>query len=315
MPIIEVIVGKEDDDIRLDRWFKRHYSDVSFTQIAKLIRKGNIRVDGKKADVSQRINAGMVLKFPEFTENVVSDEKPMINWRGKKLAEELKDNIIFQDDKIIAINKPYGLAVQGGSKVYVSLDDALEFIVNEGEEKPRLVHRLDRETSGVIIVAKSARIAHILTSMFQQKAIEKTYLALVNGVPSVKRGTINYALSKEAKGNFENMQKSEKGVTAITDYEVLDYALGHVSLLRMFPRTGRMHQLRAHTQIIGHPILGDHKYRIAGVGTHDVVDKLHLLAQKIQFELEGKEYKFSVPLPDFFKSTMRQFGIDLGSIK
>lgn len=310
MPIVRVMIDKDDDGIRLDRWFKRHHPNWPFAQVARLARTGQVRMDGKRVKVDSRIEAGLELRFPEMHQEMAEAPKHEVNWRGKKLAETLKDLILHMDDNIIVLNKPYGLAVQGGSKIAVSLDDALEFMVPEGCEKPRLVHRLDRETSGLILLARSARMAHLLTGLFQKREMEKSYLALLTGVPSLKKGTINYALSKEVRGNFENMRRSEKGVSAITDYEVLDYALGQVSLVKMWPRTGRMHQLRVHSQILEHPILGDHKYRLPDKPLpNSVLDQLHLVAHTLAFEIEGKEYNFTAPIPAFFQSTMKQFGL------
>jgi len=310
MTILHVTIDKDDDGIRLDRWFKRHYPNWPFAQVARLARTGQVRMDGKRVKVDSRIEAGLQLRFPEMHLETTEVPKPEVNWRGKKLAATLKDMILHIDDDIIVLNKPYGLAVQGGSKIAVSLDDALEFLVPEGCEKPRLVHRLDRETSGLILLARSARMAHILTGLFQKREMEKSYLALLNGVPSLKKGTINYAISKEVRGNFENMRKSEKGVSALTDYAVLDYALGQVSLVRMWPRTGRMHQLRVHSQILGNPILGDHKYWLPDKPLpYNVLDQLHLVAYTLSFEIEGKAYNFMAPIPAFFQSTMKQFGL------
>lgn len=310
MTILHIIITKDDHDIRLDRWFKRHYPSWPFAQIAKLVRTGQIRLDGKRVKIDSRIQAGLQLRFPEIHPQLEPMPQPEVNWRGQKLAAALKESVVHMDDNIIVLNKPYGLAVQGGSKINVSLDDALEFMVPDGCEKPRLVHRLDKETSGLIILARSARIAHVIASMFQKREVEKSYLALLTNVPTIKKGTINYSLQKESRGNFENMRKNDKGMPAITDYEVLDYALGQASLVRMWPRTGRMHQLRAHSQILGNPILGDHKYRSPDKPLpNDVIDKLHLLAYSLSFEVEGRVYNFTAPIPSFFQTTMRQFGL------
>lgn len=302
-----VVIESEDHDIRLDRWFKRHEPHMQFSMLAKLMRKGKIRVDGKKQDPSFRITEGETLTYPIIhvaDEDVVRVKAPMQN----RYIDEINDAIIFMNDDIIVLNKPAGLAVQGGSKISISVDDLAEELKFEYDQKPKLVHRLDKETSGILVMARKTSVAAELSEMFRVKQISKKYLALVTGLPKPFEGKIDIPLEKvmNDKENFEKVDKSAKGKKAITYYKVLDYASDVMALVELDLITGRTHQIRAHMSLIGHPIFGDDKY---GDFESRQEKKLYLHSYKTEFEYKGEKFSFTADLPTHFKEKLSFVGL------
>ncbi len=301
-----VIVTNDDNNIRLDRWFKRNHPDVPFTMLVKLIRKGEIRVNGKKQESSHHILEGDSISFPRFSIAPATAQKstPVVQ---RKYVEEIKAAILFMDDDIIVINKPIGLAVQGGSNIQVSLDDLAEKLKFGYEQKPKLVHRLDKETSGIIIMARKTNVAAELSELFRTKQIAKQYLALVSGLPRPYEGIIDIPLEKKYETeNFEKTRKSDTGKKAVTLYKMLDHAGDVASLVQLDLVTGRTHQIRAHMSLIGNPIFGDDKY---GDEVSRREKKLFLHSYKTEFVFNGKTLSFTADLPPHFKEKLAFLGL------
>lgn len=302
------LVGNDDDGIRLDRWFKRHFKELSFGWVAKNCRKGLIRHNGKKIDISDKIETGAEISFPSF-EDMNFDFKVIAEKPNERLRKFIEDCVIFKDDDIIAINKPSGIAVQGGSGITDSIDSLAEFLKYGYEDKPKLVHRLDKETSGVLVLARKTSIAAKLAEIFRYRVGNKVYVALLNGVPKPLNGKINTTLEKVLIGNYEKVTKSDKGKHAITEYEVSSYGRGF-SLVKLNLITGRTHQLRVHMQSIDCPIIGDDKYG----KDHDlgelIKEKLYLHAKNLSFRLDNKNYEFTAELPKYFADALDSLGLE-----
>lgn len=257
-------VGPGDDDIRLDRWFKRHFPELGHGRLEKLLRTGQIRVDGGRAKASMRVAAGRAVRIPPglAEESARPARRPDVPPAD---AEFLRGRVLYRDESVIAIDKPAGLAVQGGSKVKSSVDSMLDALRFDADERPRLVHRLDKDTSGVLAVARTRRAAAFLVAAFREGRVEKEYWALVSGAPARPRGIVDLALAKTAVergdgGARERVTGDAPGAKpARTAYAVIAGAR-RVSWLSLVPETGRTHQVRVHCQAIGTPILGDRKY-------------------------------------------------------
>ena len=254
-------VAAGDHDIRLDRWFRRHFPDLGHGRLEKLLRTGQIRVDGGRVRASTRVAAGCAVRIPPgLSENFARPERraPV----SPADAAFIRGRVLYRDDDVIAIDKPAGLAVQGGSKVKVSVDSMLDALRFDGDERPRLIHRLDKDTSGVLAIARTRRAAAFLVSAFREGKVEKEYWALVSGVPELSRGIVDLALAKTVGpgGGGERVTGDAPGARhARTAYAVLAEAR-RVSWLSLMPETGRTHQIRVHCQAMGTPILGDRKY-------------------------------------------------------
>lgn len=312
--MITIKVLHDDADSRLDRWFKRHYPQVPFSIIARLIRKGQIKLNGKKADISTRIQENDELSFKEFSEEFLNSPKPENNYisRDKKLEYLIKDilaSVIYKDNDILVINKPAGLAVQGGTKIRYCLDDLTPHLQFDAEIKPKLVHRLDRETSGIIILARNHRAAKDLANMFAKRNISKSYIALVNGCPRPFEGKIDLPLEKLHSGKIERMEKSDSGKKAITKYRVLDHAADRAALVEFDLITGRTHQIRAHISMIGHPIIGDDKYGNSEETIAGLDHNLFLHSRSVSFRFHDKNYNFDAPLPKHFREALKELGL------
>lgn len=292
---------------RLDRYLKRLYPELTQGVVEQLLRKGKITVNDKKIPAGYRIKDGDIITVTEQlilpTGNDRQQQifsKPIISLAGKILSEYL----IYEDEQLIAINKPAGLATQGGSKINLSIDDALKFLNNQAAEglNYKLVHRLDKETSGVLLIAKNYPASVKLTAAFKDKIIIKKYLAVTIGSPLLTAGEITSCLSKNRNGAFEKMEEDNAvGKLAITDYKVLKKANG-LALIEFLPRTGRTHQLRVHAQKLGCPIVGDRKYsnRIAGAGAESDHMLLHAKNINLPKELFGKQIVIEASLPSYF---------------
>jgi len=264
----EIAVAAAEADMRLDRWFRRHYPGVTQGHIEKLLRTGQIRVGGKRVKAGHRLAEGDRVRVPPIgiaPAPAVEKARPV----AARDAAWLKAAVLYTDDDVIAIAKPAGLAVQGGSGTRRHLDQMLDALRFGAAERPRLVHRLDRDTSGVLLLARSAAAAARLATAFKHRETRKVYWALVAGVPEPRSGTIDLALTKDgargaATGREQVRVDPEDGARAITHYTTLDTAGRKVSFLALAPVTGRTHQIRVHCAAIGHPILGDAKYGGAG---------------------------------------------------
>lgn len=312
--MITQTIAEDDHDIRLDRWFRRHFPNLQHALLEKYLRKGVVRLDGKRVKSSDRIMVGQVVSHPDFAADIaLAKEKPEVSRQDMKFIHSL---VLYKDANIIVINKPFGLPVQGGSKVKKSLDDMLGGLMFEAKERPKLVHRLDKDTSGVLVLARSVKVAAILSKMFAGKDIEKTYLALVHAYPSPTKGVIDYRLLKAVQGadSYERVAvDDEGGKYAKTEYRVLEGVGRKFALLELKPLTGRTHQLRVHLQAINCPIVGDKKYGGDELQVRDVgiADGLHLHARRVVIPAfgSGKKIDVTAPLPPHIKKSFKALGI------
>ena len=300
-------IKAEDDGMRLNRWFLREYPALSLGRLQKLLRTKQIKLDGKRAEASTRLIAGQELRLPPLDEQkAVMPEK---NMRQTDI-DYITAMVIYKDSRIIALNKPSGLAVQGGTNTTKHIDGLLEALKFEKNEKPRLVHRIDKNTSGLLILARDRKTAEVLTKAFREHTLPKTYLALVRGCPDKLEGEINLPLEKVG----EKMAVTPAGKKALTTYEVLDHAAKKYALLKASPMTGRTHQIRAHLEALGTPILGDDKYfgrerkRLT-----EIADKLYLHAYQIDLSaFYGKKMLLTAQMPAHFAQACQFLGLEKG---
>lgn len=304
-------VAEAEDGIRLDRWFKRRWPHLSHIQVQKMCRAGNIRVDGGRIKPEERLTAGAAVRVPPIPEPVerMPGEKPKISDRDAAYAKSL---VLYEDDMVIAINKPAGLAVQGGTKTTKHVDRLLS-AWGEGMERPRLVHRLDRDTSGVLLLGKGPEAAKRLAGAFARRHAKKTYWAIVIGNPKPASGQIDMALKKSGINDFEIMRpadpKDHGAETAETAYATVSRAAHRAAWVALRPFTGRTHQLRAHMAGIGHPILGDPKYGNDQSKELSGTLKLQLHARRIELDHPGGgKLIVEAPLSPEMKAGFAHFG-------
>lgn len=309
-----MIIKEDDDGQRLDRFLKKQFPSLSFGQSQKLIRTGQIRINGKRCKADSRLTKGDELRLPPSLSN---DQKPPPKQFSQKDRDFITSLVLFEDDHILAINKPAGLAVQGGSKTTRHIDGMLDSYAKKGV-KPRLCHRLDRDTSGVLILGKTAEATRELTHQFQSHDIQKTYWALCTGMPELDAGTIDAKIAKTASGKHggEIMgYDPDNGKKAITDYEVIDRAGNNIAFIAFYPKTGRTHQIRVHAKIIGTPLLGDRKYNDDPFpfDNAETYNGLHLHARAITLNhpTTGQEMNIIAPLPNSFVKSWKSFGFNV----
>ena len=306
-------VAEDDDGIRLDRWFKRHYPALTHGRLEKLLRKGEVRLDGKRAKAADRVAAGQNLRLPP---QVIHDKTPPKPETAPiKTSRRLEDAILYMDKHVIVLNKPAGLATQGGSGLKEHVDGMLGQLSFERTTKPKLVHRLDRDTSGVLLVARTAQAAAGLSRALASRDASKVYWALVKGVPKAKHGFVKAALAKEgARGKGERMAVSEDDDAkfALTEYVVMGQAGQEFAWVAARPVTGRTHQIRVHMASLGTPIVGDFKYGGAEArGKGAIADKLHLHARTIDIARpDGGRLHVMAPLPPHMLKSWELLGFD-----
>jgi 23S rRNA pseudouridine955/2504/2580 synthase len=305
-------VAPDEDGIRLDRWFKRRYPKLTHGRLEKLLRTGQVRLDGKRAKSADRVVAGQAVRVPPQVANDVAEERPAPQPRTHDAS--LQDFILYMDKSVIVLNKPAGLATQGGSGITRHVDGMLDELAFERKQRPRLVHRLDRDTSGVLVVARTVPAAAALAKALAQRDASKIYWALTRGVPKKKRGTIKAALAKEGGRGAERMEisASDEARHAITGYEVLDQAGEEFAWVAAKPVTGRTHQIRVHLASLETPIVGDFKYGAqAARGKGAIADKLHLHAREIDIaHPDGGRLKVTAPLPPHMIKSWDLLGFD-----
>ncbi len=310
-------VGADDDGIRLDRWFKRHLPDTSFNIVSRWARTGQLRVDGARADPSDRIAAGQVIRVPPAEPvKAAAAARPKSN--RPPLSEDqvalARDMVIHKDAQAIVLNKPPGLATQGGTKTIEHVDGLLDALQFEAEGRPKLVHRLDKDTSGALLLARSARAAAFFSKHFSGRSARKLYWALVVGIPDIEDGLIELPIGKQPGTGGEKMQVDEKeGQPSRTRYRVIERAGNRTAWVELQPLTGRTHQLRVHMAAIGHPIVGDGKYGgPEAFLTGGISRKMHLHARRIRIDHpdEGK-IDVTAELPDHFATSMHTLGFDM----
>jgi 23S rRNA pseudouridine955/2504/2580 synthase len=306
-------VAPDEADLRLDRWFKRRFPGLGHGRLEKLLRTGQIRVDGKRVKANHRLLAGQEIRIPplgaEETAEGARPHRPI----PESEAAALRGAVLYRDAEVIAINKPAGLSVQGGKGIERHVDGMLDALRFGSAERPRLVHRLDRDTSGVLLLARTARAAGWLAAAFRQKETRKLYWAVVIGVPKLDRGKIDLPLSKLPRPAGERVMPDEEGRRAVTYYQVMEHAGRRVAWLALMPVTGRTHQLRAHCVAMGTPILGDGKYggEAAFLPGDEVAKQLHLHARQIVVQRpQGGLIKVVAPLPPHMRATWSFFGFD-----
>jgi 23S rRNA pseudouridine955/2504/2580 synthase len=324
-------VDYEENDIRLDRWFKRHFPALGHGMLEKLLRTGQVRLDGKRVKAGAHISTGQIIRLPPQLQTIHKDAhsinerrstdsqpvRPQINGDERIFAESL---VIHKDNSVLVLNKPAGLATQGGSGISRHVDGLLEFLTFGKKQKPRLVHRLDRDTSGVLVVARTAPAAAALSESLRRRDATKIYWSLTKGVPRPHRGTIKGAIAKEGEaGHDEKMAMVGRDVDgakhAITDYSVQGTASQEFAWVAAKPVTGRTHQIRVHLASKGTPIVGDFKYG----GTEarprgEIEDKLHLHARSIDIaHPDGGRLTVTAPLPSHMLKTWSLLGFDPNS--
>lgn len=301
-------------DIRLDRWFGRRYPGLGHGRLEKLLRTGQIRVDGRRARSGTRLSPGQTVRVPPLGDASDPPEKARRRNVPPENRKRIRSLVIRSDDDVIVLNKPSGLAVQGGSGTAVHVDGLLAALGEE--ERPRLVHRLDRDTGGVLLVARHASAAAALARSFRRREVRKTYWALVAGVPRPRSGVVDRPVAKTpGRGGRERMAvRDGTGKPAVTGYRVVETAGRRVAWLELDPRTGRTHQLRVHCAAMGTPILGDRKYGSAGVPGPARDGTLHLHARAIEVaHPSGGMLRAEAPLGPELAESWKFFGFEPGA--
>ena len=312
MSIDSAIIAEEDDGIRLDRWFKRHRPGTPHALLARWARSGQLTLDGKKADVSDRIETGQKLVMP--TPPVETAARPARKGRPLTDADvELAESmVIHRDTSALVLNKLPGLATQGGTKTEQHVDGLLDALKYDGPVRPKLVHRLDKETSGALLIARTPRAAAWFAKSFSNRSARKTYWAIVVGVPDIAQGEIDLPLAKQPGSGGEKMHVDDKGLPSKTRYRIVERAGNSAAWVELQPLTGRTHQLRVHMAAIGHPIVGDGKYGGKGAFlTGTVSRKLHLHSRRLRIDHpDGGAIDITAPVPEHFAASLDALGFD-----
>ena len=313
-------VEADEAGMRIDRFLTARFPQLPFTRVQSIVRKGELRVDGKRAKPNDRLEPGMTVRVPPLRLDQPT-ERPRNAAREASDADFLRSLILYEDAEMMVLNKPFGLAVQGGSGTVRHVDGLLDALTGPDGQKPRLVHRLDKDTAGCLIIAKTRLAASTLAKSFRSRAARKIYWALTAGVPKVRQGRISTYLAKEeptdADARMRVARHGEEGAShALTYYAMVDQAAQKLSWLSFKPVTGRTHQLRAHAAHIGHPIVGDPKYfsvenwELPG----GIQNRLHLLARRIVIPhpRTGRPVDVSAPLPPHMAQSWNLLGFDAG---
>jgi 23S rRNA pseudouridine955/2504/2580 synthase len=312
-----LVVEPDEADMRVDRFLVARFPQLAFTHIQRIVRKGELRIDGKRAQPNDRLVAGQKVRVPPLK---LDQPRPVSRSAAKDQDDRdfLKSITLYEDKDVLIINKPMGLAVQGGSGTKRHVDGMLDALTGEDGQKPRLVHRLDKDTAGCLVIAKTRFAASTMAKSFRSRTTRKIYWALVAGVPRVKQGRVSTYLAKEGDEGDSRMRVARHGDEgashALTYYAVVDTAAQKLAWLSLKPVTGRTHQLRAHAAHIGHPIVGDPKYfdienwELPG----GIQNKLHLLARRIiiAHPRTGKPIDVTAPLPPHMQQSFNLLGLD-----
>ena len=316
------LVEQDEAGLRLDRWFKRHYPALAHGPLEKLLRTGQVRVDGKRAHAGDRLEPGQAIRIPpQLAMGPQSPVEPHLPAPAKDSdIEFMRGLVIYEDQSVFVLNKPSGIPTQGGSGVSRHIDGLLDALQGKKRQRPRLVHRLDRDTSGVLVVARTMPAAAALSESLRRRDAQKIYWALTKGVPKPRRGVIKLALSKEPgfgrHGRDERMtaaaEHDTEAKSATTHYVVMGAAADQYAWVALRPVTGRTHQLRAHLAHIGTPIVGDFKYGgETAKGRGEIENRLHLHARSIDISHpEGGRLQVTAPLPPHMAHAWQLFGFD-----
>ncbi|MGF1649981.1 MAG: RluA family pseudouridine synthase [Hyphomicrobiaceae bacterium] len=321
-PLETITVSPSDAGLRLDRWFRIHFPHVSHGLLQKLLRKGTVRVDKKRVEANARIEAGSEIRVPRQVREPDLAPAPSLKpplGLSKADRDAIERMILYEDDDILVLNKPQGLAVQGGSGTRRHIDGLLAGMQDRFGERPRLVHRLDRDTTGVLLIAKSRAVAAELGEVFRSRAAHKTYWALVKGVPRPAQGRVEAALVKASGPQGDVVRKAQPGEQdraqhATTVYSVIERVGQKAAWVSLKPVTGRQHQLRAHMAILGHPIVGDSKYEGGlDLPAENMLPRLHLHARRLVLPKPGGgrgTIDVTAPMPAHMRATWELLGLD-----
>jgi 23S rRNA pseudouridine955/2504/2580 synthase len=306
-----IAVGEGEGGVRLDRWFRRRWPHLSQGQLQKLIRSGQVRVDGARAKADTRLDAGAMVRVPPLPDAPAPGERKVLDDRDVAYAKSL---VLYEDEEVLVLNKPSGLAVQGGTKTTRHIDRLLS-AWGEGLERPRLVHRLDRDTSGVLVLGKTPAAAARLSGAFARRRAQKTYWALVAGQPKPGEGVLELPLVKKGVGDREMVvpadPKEPGAEPAETEFVTISRAGQRVTWMALRPHTGRTHQLRAHMLAMGHPILGDPKYGNEAAAALSEGLKLQLHARRLTLPHPSRgTLILEAPLSPEMKAGFARFGFD-----
>ena len=317
MSVTMLTVSEDEADIRLDRYFRRHYPHLTQGALQKLCRTGQIRVDGKRAEANTRLAPGQSVRVPPIpvAAKATRDASKTLN---PKLVSEIQKMVVYSDPQIIVLNKPSGLATQGGPGITHHVDMMLDGLREGDDPRPRLVHRIDRDTSGLLLLARTPGVAAKLAAAFRGRDVKKTYWAVVVGRPDPMSGQIDQPLARLGAGpgsiTIAADRDDEDAQSARTDYEVLDSAARKFAWLGLSPLTGRTHQLRVHCESLGTPILGDPKYGGDKAHVDGFADRLHLHARSLVLpHPAGGWLEVSAELPPHMKETFKTLGFTAGS--
>lgn len=313
-----VTVTADENNMRVDRFLEARFPGLSFSHIQRIVRKGELRVDGKRADSKDRLAEGQSVRIPPLKLDAPKAAGQLSEAQQKTL-DELRKMVLFEDADVMVLNKPAGLAVQGGSGMTRHIDQMLEVMRDAKGQKPRLVHRLDRETAGCLLIAKTRFAASALTGAFRHRSARKIYWAMVAGVPKPKQGRISTYLAKEENEEDSIMRVAAHGDEgashAVTYYAVVETSAQKLAWVSLKPVTGRTHQLRAHMAHIGHAIVGDPKYfnkenwQLPG----GLQNRLHLLARRIVIpHPRGGVIDVTAPLPPHMLQSWNLLGLEAG---
>ena len=309
-------VAADEGDTRLDRWFRRHFPALTQGALQKMLRTGQVRVDGKRVEANTRLAPGQEIRIPPLPDAPPPDRPRSALHVDAREQQALEAMVIHRDKDVLVLDKPHGLPVQGGPGIARHLDGMLDALRFDAAERPRLVHRLDKDTSGVLVLARSVAAASKLAAAFRGRDVEKTYWAVTIGQPMPPAGRIDLALVKQGGPRGERTTAAEKGdrdaARAVTDFQTLDAARRRAAWLELKPITGRTHQLRVHcAEALGCPILGDGKYGGAAAHMEGLPGQLHLHARALRLpHPSGGVLEVMAPLPPHMKETFAFFGFE-----
>ena len=314
--IRQFVVESDDDGIRLDRWFKRHLPDASFNIVSRWARTGQLRVDGKRATPGDRLLAGQAIRVPPADTSAAASARP-VRKRRELTEDEMEfalSMVIHKDDAALVINKPAGLATQGGTKTENHVDGLLDALFFEMDNRPKLVHRLDKDTSGALLLARTSRSAGHFSKAFSSRTARKVYWALVVGVPDIADGFIDLPIGKQPGSGGEKMHVDEQnGQSARTRYRIVERAGNTCAWVELQPYTGRTQQLRVHMAAIGHPIVGEGKYGGKDAFlTGTISRKMHLHARRLRIDHpQGHQIDVRADLPPHMQDSFADLGFDI----